>query len=163
MLNLKSEKGSITLVVLVSCMFFIASVICVQIYMQSKQIAVDREYKQIKLNYEGNIINNDSLDKIYYQLSQLENLNIIVGEKTRKNNQLIVEFSLNNTSNIDVTTIKYGWGTSSTIDTVSQWSYIEKEGVNEKMLAINNDANSSDEYNLFIVVGEKEFYENITF
>ena len=43
MSNLKNEKGSITLFVLVSCLFFIASVTCVGMYMQSKQTAVDRE------------------------------------------------------------------------------------------------------------------------
>ena len=43
MINLRNEKGSITLFVLISCLFFVASVACVQMYMQSKKIAVDRE------------------------------------------------------------------------------------------------------------------------
>ena len=41
MINLRNEKGSITLFVLISCLFFVASVACVQMYMQSKKIAVD--------------------------------------------------------------------------------------------------------------------------
>lgn len=54
MLNLKNQKGSITYFVLISCLFFITSVTGVFMYMQSKQIAVDREYRQIKSFYEGN-------------------------------------------------------------------------------------------------------------
>ena len=54
-MNLKSQKGSITLFVLVSCLFFLASVACVNMYMHSKQIAVDREYRQVKANYEKDI------------------------------------------------------------------------------------------------------------
>ena len=42
MVNIKNEKGSITLFVVVSCMFFVASVVCVQMYMQSKKIDVYR-------------------------------------------------------------------------------------------------------------------------
>ncbi len=53
--RLKNENGSVTLFTLVSCLFFIASVACVSIYMQSKQTAVDREYRQIKANYEVSI------------------------------------------------------------------------------------------------------------
>ena len=56
MINLRNEKGSITLFVLISCLFFVASVACVQMYMQSKKIAVDREYRAIKSNYEGNTL-----------------------------------------------------------------------------------------------------------
>ena len=55
MRNLKNENGSITLFVLVSCLFFVASVACVGMYMQSKQTAVDREYRQIRANYEVSI------------------------------------------------------------------------------------------------------------
>ena len=56
MINLRNQKGSITLFVLISCLFFVASVACVQMYMQSKKIAVDREYRAIKSNYEGNTL-----------------------------------------------------------------------------------------------------------
>ena len=55
MWNLKNEQGSITLFALVSCLFFVASVACVGMYMQSKQTAVDREYRQIRANYEVSI------------------------------------------------------------------------------------------------------------
>ena len=55
MLNLKSQKGSITVLALSSCLFFLASVTTVYMYMQSKQVAVEREYRQIKSIYENNL------------------------------------------------------------------------------------------------------------
>ena len=54
MVNLKNQKGSITFFVLSSCLFLIASITGVFMYIQSKQIAVDREYRQIKSFYERN-------------------------------------------------------------------------------------------------------------
>ena len=65
MINLKNEKGSITVFVLASCLFFIAAVACTQIYMQSKQTAIEREYRQIKSNYEKD---SESLDDIYNEM-----------------------------------------------------------------------------------------------
>lgn len=64
MINLRNQKGSITLFVLISCLFFVASVACVQMYMQSKKIAVDREYRAIKSNYEGNTLEEENLKMI---------------------------------------------------------------------------------------------------
>ena len=66
MINFRNEKGSITVFVLASCLFFIAAVSCTQIYMQSKQTAIEREYRQIKVNYESDI---DNMDDIYISLA----------------------------------------------------------------------------------------------
>ena len=157
MIDLKNEKGSITLFVLVSCVFFIASVACVQMYMQSKRVAVDREYRQIKSNYEGFFIDDESLRERYIQLAQLRNIDITVENTTKSGNKLIVELILNTTSS-EIKTIKYGWGTSPSIDTVSNWTFVEKESVNGKMLAINDNAGSGSQYHLFVVINNKEFY-----
>ena len=105
MIDLKNEKGSITLFVLVSCVFFIASVACVQMYMQSKRVAVDREYRQIKSNYEGFFIDDESLRERYIQLAQLRNIDITVENTTKSGNKLIVELILNTTSS-EIKTIK---------------------------------------------------------
>lgn len=175
MLNLKNEKGSITLFVLVSCMFFIASVTCVQIYMQSKKVAVDREYRQIKSNYEANTDNN-SMNDAYNQLLQLKNLNIKLEKYNynQENNQLLVEFSLQknttNVTNLNVKTIKYGWSISKPDDTVSdasdltniKWSYIERESANDKMIAINNDVSTPGDYYLIVVVDNNLFDLTVT-
>ncbi len=162
MLNLKNEKGAITLFVLVSCLFFILSVTCVQMYMQSKKVAVDREYRQIKSNYETNLADTEYLDKTYYQLSQLENLNINIEKTTHTNNQLIVEFSLSDVTNLNAQTVKYGWGTSSSIDTVATWNYLEADSIKNKMIAINNNASADNtNYHLFVVLDNKEIYTPI--
>ena len=55
MLNLKNQRGSITVLVLSTCLFFLASITTVFMYMQSKQTAVEREYRQIKSTYESNL------------------------------------------------------------------------------------------------------------
>ena len=162
MLNFKNEKGSITLFVLVSCMFFIASVTCVHMYMQSKQVSVNREYRQIKANYEANMADTNSLKEAYYQLSQIKNLNIMLEKTTYQNNQLIVEFTLNNTENIEVKTAKYGWGTNTSIDTVTEWNYIESGSVNDKMIAVYNHAATTGDYHLFVVIDNQDFYQKIT-
>ena len=93
MINLRNEKGSITLFVLISCIFFIASVACVQMYMQSKQTAVDREYRQIKESYEQSVDEN-TINNEYTKVAQLKNINIVVENTTKTNNKLTVQFSL---------------------------------------------------------------------
>ena len=126
-------------------------------YMQSKRVAVDREYRQIKSNYEGFFIDDESLRERYIQLAQLRNIDITVENTTKSGNKLIVELILNTTSS-EIKTIKYGWGTSPSIDTVSNWTFVEKESVNGKMLAINDNAGSGSQYHLFVVINNKEFY-----
>ena len=74
MINLRNQKGSITLFVLISCLFFVASVACVQMYMQSKKIAVDREYRAIKSNYEGNTLEEENLKNDYIEVEKLNNV-----------------------------------------------------------------------------------------
>ena len=72
MINLRNQKGSITLFVLISCLFFVASVACVQMYMQSKKIAVDREYRAIKSNYEGNTLEEENLKNDYIEVEKIK-------------------------------------------------------------------------------------------
>ena len=106
-MNLKKQKGAVTLFVLVSCLFFLASVVCVNMYVQSKQVAVDREYRQIKANYEKDINNMDS---IYEELSSKNNLTVNFGipEIDASVKKILVEVSTN-LENIHVDTIKYRW------------------------------------------------------
>lgn len=160
MKNLRNQRGSITLFVLVSCMFFIASVTCVQIYIQSKQTAVDREYRQIKSNYEGDTLSETNLREQYTKLSNLKNADITITKVAKSGNNLMVEFKLSSTD-IDVKTIKYGWGTGTTVDTVSNWNFIENSGAKGNMIALNREAESDESYNLFVVVNDKVLYSKI--
>lgn len=161
MINLKSEKGSITLFVLISCMFFVASVACVQMYMQSKQTAVDREYKQIKSNYEGNNLDENVLKENYEKLAKKTNVAINIVKVNHQDSNLSVEFQLNDTD-VDVDSIKYGWGTSEDISTVTKWTFIESSGAKASMFAFNNEATDAGDYYLFVVVNNKELCSKIT-
>lgn len=144
MINLKSQKGAITLFVLVSCMFFVASVVCVEMYIQSKKIAVDREYRQIKQNYENSINNDDSEEEIDNQID-LNNIaeqrnylngNILVGSakinKKEKNTikyQIIeADQEIDNINDIDLNECK-------------KWQYIDKKSdiVNYKIEEYNEN------------------------
>lgn len=151
MINLRSEKGSITLFVLVSCMFFIASVACVQIYMQSKQTAVDREFRQIKDNYEGNSLDENNLKESYEKILKQKNIEINIINTSIKDESIIVEFNVND---VDINLIKYGWTKEDTIDKVSKWTYIEKSSSKDNMLAIYDEEEPSGDYYLFIVIND---------
>ena len=63
MLNLRNQRGSVTFLILSSCIFFIASITGVFMYMQSKQVAVDREYRQIKQIYEKSLNEEDTTEQ----------------------------------------------------------------------------------------------------
>ncbi len=52
---LKNEKGSITLFVLLSCLFFLAIVTSVGVYLRNKETAVEQQYQQIKQSYEQDV------------------------------------------------------------------------------------------------------------
>lgn len=151
MINLRSEKGSITLFVLVSCMFFIASVACVQIYMQSKQTAVDREFRQIKDNYEGKSLDENNLKESYEKILKQKNIEINIINTSIKDESIIVEFNVND---VDIKLIKYGWAKEDTIDKVSKWTYIEKSSSKDNMLAIYDEEALSGDYYLFIVIND---------
>ena len=151
MINLRSEKGSITLFVLVSCMFFIASVACVQIYMQSKQTAVDREFRQIKDNYEGNSLDENNLKESYEKILKQKNIEINIINTSIKDETIIVEFNVND---VDINLIKYGWSKEDAIDKVSKWTYIEKSSSKDNMLAIYDEEAPSGDYYLFIVIND---------
>ena len=160
-MNLRREKGSITLFVLVSCMFFIASIACVQIYMQSKQTAVDREYRQIKSNYEQNNLEENTLKEDYEQLSKLTNMGVTIVNTTKLDNGLKVEFTLSNPE-ANIKTLKYGWGTNASVDTVTSWTFMENSNGNESRFAFLNGTIDSGDYHLFVVVNDKVIYNKIT-
>lgn len=163
-MNLRSNKGSITLFVLTSCLFFIASVTCMQIYIQSKQTAVDKEYRQIKSNYEKSLLDESNLQQVYEELAQPKDIKIAnIETPPVENNNLIVKFNIEGIGNIDIKNIKYGWGTSQDdISTVSKWTYLEKESIKNKIIAINNNASSVGNYYLFVAINDEQIYKNIT-
>lgn len=164
-MNLKSQKGSITLFVLVSCLFFLASVACVNMYMQSKQVAVDREYRQIKATYEKDINNMDS---IYTELSNKNNLTVNFGipEFDKTQNKVFVNVFIN-LEYLNINTLKYGWDYDNDLsnlssERISNWTYVEHQNGENEFIAsteLKKDGNDKDiaYYYLCVNIDKKEY------
>ena len=106
-MKLKNEKGAVTLFVLVSCLFFLTSVACVNMYLSSKQSAVNKEYQQIKKNYENDL---DNASNIYNDLKNSSS-NISFGVYSSNNGVITVPITINTTN---YKSVKYFWLYNST-------------------------------------------------
>ena len=161
-MNLKSQKGSITLFVLVSCLFFLASVACVNMYMQSKQTAVDREYKQVKANYEKDINN---MDTIYKELSSKNNLSVNFGipEINQTSKKISVKIYIN-LEYLNIKTLKYGWYydtnyiNNPSISRITNWTYVENQNGENEFVATYNYIENDGFYYLCVMVDNQEFW-----
>ena len=154
-MNLKNQKGSITLFVLVSCLFFLASVACVNLYMQSKQVAVDREYRQIKANYEKDINNMDS---IYSELTNKNNLSVNFGipEINQTSKKISVKIYIN-LEYLNIKTLKYGWYydtnyiNNPSISSITNWTYVENQNGENEFVATYNYIENDGFYYLSVI------------
>ena len=165
MMDLKNEKGSITLFVLVSCMFFISTLVCMLMYMRSKQKAVDREYKQIKANYESSL---ENIDETYNKLAQSSDLevefrDVFVDTQAKKITTTISAYILN----MNVKNMKYGWFYNSTdlqnpdISAITDWTYVQSvEGTN-KILVSKDYSETNGYYYLCFMVNDKLRFKKI--
>ena len=163
-MNIKNEKGSITLFVLASCMFFIASVVCTNIYMQSQQSTIDKEYKQIKANYEKDINN---MELIYNNLAQLqESVEFADAEIYAESHTIQVNTTINAEPET-VKSIKYGWLFNSELvqnppsSSISNWTYIEKTDENITFNAVLENVQTAGYYYLCVIVNNHEFWKTV--
>lgn len=163
-MNLKSQKGSITLFVLVSCLFFLASVACVNMYMQSKQTAVDREYKQVKANYEKDINN---MDTIYKELSSKNNLSVNFGiPEINKTTKKIAINIYTNLEYLDIKTLKYGWYYSDEeinkdelkSTDIENWTYVETQNGENEFIAVTNFTQNTGYYYLCVITDNQDIW-----
>ena len=60
MINLKDNKGAITLYILVSLLFFLIATVSVQANLKTKEASVESEYQKIKASYQKDA------NEIYY-------------------------------------------------------------------------------------------------
>lgn len=164
MININNQKGSITLFVLVSCLFFIAAVVCIQMNMSSKQIAVEREYKQIKSNYEKDLGNSK---EIYTKLSQENNMDVQFRDITiDEENKTISLNIIFNTQGINVKELKYGWiysnniVTNPTSNTITNWIYVESSNGFNQIKANLNYTENEGYYYLCFMVNNKDYWSN---
>ena len=163
-MNLKSQKGSITLFVLVSCLFFLASVVSVNMYMQSKQSAVDKEYRQVKANYEKDINNMNS---IYAELLGKNNLsvNFAIPEINQTNKKISVDIYLN-LEYLNIKTLKYGWYYSNEevntnylqSNNVINWTYVENQNGENEFVASTNFTQNNGYYYLCVMIDNQEIW-----
>lgn len=170
MIKLKNERGSVTLFVLASCMFFIASVVCVNMYIQSKQISVDREYKQIKSNYEKDL---NMIDTIYDDLANIENAKTSVTFSNPLLNKTLKQISLDitlDTSDIKdnkkavLKTLKYGWIYSASAisdfsdksETITDWTFVQNNFKTNLVKASTSYTQNSGYYYLCFMIDNKE-------
>ena len=136
MINLKNEKGSITVFVLASCLFFIGAVACTQIYMQSKQTALEREYRQIKSNYETD---SDNIDDIYDSFEPC----YLDGEKTK--NKIVFEGNENVNNHEDILT------TNTSFDIILK----NNDGTNYNLVPTNYEMTIVDNDKFAFIEGDK--------
>ena len=161
-MDFKSKRGSITLFVLVSCLFFIASVACVNMYIQSKQSAIDREYRQIKATYEKDINNMDS---IYTELANKNNLSVNFGlPKINYTSNIISVNTYINLEYLNIKTLKYGWYydtnyiNNPSISRITNWTYVENQNGENEFVATYNYIENDGFYYLSVMVDNQEFW-----
>lgn len=148
--GLRSEKGSVTVFVLASCLFFLVSVIGVQEYTKNKQMSVEDDYRQIKLNYEKDIGNqqviyenlkeNESLGNITVNFKEQENYLIPTGSNTCVITQ---QFTIENRANKNIESISYGWSSNENTEPVN-WEFISSQTLSS--IARKTDATEGDYY-----------------
>lgn len=110
------EKGSITIFVLASCLFFLVSIVGVSVYIKNKQIAVDEKYQQIKSTYEKELGNEEN---IYNEIITTSKTGKIEVNFEAQGKYLIPtgttdvtisqKFVIKNGTNYDIEKIMYGW------------------------------------------------------
>lgn len=163
-MDFKSKRGSITLFVLVSCLFFIASVACVNMYIQSKQSAIDREYRQIKATYEKDINNMDS---IYEELSSQNNLSVDFGipEINQAGKKIYVKTYVN-LEYLNIKIFKYGWYYTNEEQDINDlqsndvinWTYVENLNGENEFVASTSFTQNSGYYYLCVMINNQEIW-----
>ena len=148
--GLRSEKGSVTVFVLASCLFFLVSVIGVQEYTKNKQMAVEDDYRLIKLNYEKDIGNqkviyenlkeNEILGNITINFKEQEDYLIPTGSNTCVITQ---QFTIENRANKNIESISYGWSNNENTEPVN-WEFISSQTLSS--IARKTDVTEGDYY-----------------
>ena len=163
-MDFKNQKGSITLFVLVSCLFFIASVACINMYIQSKQNAIDRDYRQIKASYEKDINNMDS---IYVELSRQNNLSVSLGiPEINKTDKKISINVYTNLEYLEIKTLKYGWYYSNEeqdindlqSSDIANWTYVENINGENEFVASTGFTQNSGYYYLCVMINNQKIW-----
>ena len=152
----------------ISCLFFLATVICIQMSMDSKQISAEREYRQVKANYEKDLSN---ADEIYEKLSLANNIDVRFADITYnnidENNMDISTKIIFNSQGINVKEVKYGWvhvndfTDTPTSDSISNWIHVENTNGYNQIIATLNNVSNQGYYYLFLKLNNREYWTPI--
>ena len=159
-MKLKSQKGSITLFILVSLLLFIAMVISVYTFMQGKSSSINNELKQIKSKYE--ISDNDLTNLYNSTINFMPTINL-----TRNQNKVNGRITLN-TSNLNIKVLKYGWVKSDrelaknelSTENIMDWTFLENQEGNFNIDIIKEDVQVGYYY-ICLTVNNMEFWKGI--
>lgn len=163
--NLKSERGSITIFVLASCLFFLISTVGVQAYTKNKQIAQETDYKQIKETYEKDIANQEAIYNKLKDVSKSGNITVSFESQDGyliptggSSTDITQKFTIDNGTNKEIRQINYGWSNSNGIEPV-EWISLPTN--NFSYLVTKRGATEGDYYLWIKVVDEDANEEKI--
>ena len=159
-MKLKSQKGSITLFILVSLLLFIAMVVSVYTFMKGKSSSINNELKQIKSKYE--ISDNDLTNLYNSTINFMPTINL-----TRNQNKVNGRITLN-TSNLNIKVLKYGWVKSDrelaknelSTENIMDWTFLENQEGNFNINIIKEDVQVGYYY-ICLMVNNMEFWKGI--
>ena len=85
MINLKNNRGAITLYILISLLFFIIAIVSVQAHLKTKEANVESEYQKIKASYEKDA------NEVYDYSTDVTILGLIKSGKSVKENTVLTD------------------------------------------------------------------------
>ena len=167
MKDFRDERGSITIFVLASCLFFLVSVTGVQVYTKNKQIALEEDYIQIKKSYEKDLDNQENIYNNVKDMDDEEQSGEIKIDFQRQEGYIIPtessgvtiyqKFTITNDTNEQIESIMYGW--SDNKDTAPQ----DWETAQTKLLShiVHKKDVQEGEYYLWVKVINKSSNQEI--
>lgn len=165
-MNLKNDKGSITVFIIASCLLFIITAIGIATYVQNKVNNSEGQYKQIKSIYEKDIGN----EKVIYESLKgkkttsnnfsvnFDNKNIYVLPTGQSEVTISQRFSIETSKNQNIKSIKYIWLDEKTNDinaVTDNWNTIDS---NEKIINIKRENVKEGTYYLYIKINNNEYF-----
>lgn len=118
--NMKSERGSITLFVLLAGLFLLIVIFSMYVMSQNKKIAQDKEIQAIEWQYQTN---QTQMDDLYQKIMEQEKIEFdLLMESNNETSWKVSIKNIRNTEDISSMTIQYqkeGEATGTTIQTTS--------------------------------------------
>lgn len=165
-MNLKNNRGSITIFIIVSCLLFIITAVGIATYIQNKVNNSEAQYKQIKEIYEKDIGNEEF---IYNNLEnkdiRTKNDTFVKFDKkdiyvlpTGKDTVTISQRVYIENNKKEIENIEYIWLNQKPIDITSiteGWNALDSK---ETIFNIKNENIEEGNYYLYIKINENEYF-----